>query len=427
MTEKETLPPPLVELEDEIKTIEVTLPESKHHKKQLVRQTDSSRKDTIRSLILGTDESLESDHETSFIHLPSTKPLPMVEEKKLPSLQNKPLPVVEEKKLPSLLTESKPVLRSIIDPPVDKTIQPETVKPLLNSINANSSLPKNTDFDNADREMEKIPSKKKFQNDDDDIVTRNPEIPNEDVIRVREYNLDDINPREATSDYGDRICILGLPGSGKSKLILDIAYHKQHIIPVCKIYSGSEKENHFYEKHFPKIFIHHEALENEVHRVKARQTNLMKTRYPWILQIRDDLSYQKTHNDAPIFNELYKNGRHWKLLDIFAMHDPIDMPANQRGEISGSFLYAIPSDEKKRSAHRSFGGAVPLNIFKDLITYITPDHTSLVIRNDCFSANLSDMVAYYKVDLDYLNSLDIQFGCEMAWHYNDLRLEPDSY
>src|SRR5690348_15010444 len=104
----------------------------------------------------------------------------------------------------------------------------------------------------------------------------------EDIIRIKEFNLDKILPNNATfrdkSSNSMKIVICGKPGSGKSKMIETILYSKKHIIPVAQVLSGSESTNKFFSKFMPSTFIFdgysEEALEKSMKRQKIAKEHL---------------------------------------------------------------------------------------------------------------------------------------------------------
>jgi len=382
------------------------------------KQSIDSLKESIEDIKPIEKEIIESVKKEVIKPIPESKIMKKTEESSKSSMGSSKSSV-EEKNPPPLQNNS----------PVKVTITESIPQNFSSQWKSNEKMTLSTNYSNQDRNVELIHTHPQFPDDNDDAKTRNPEDPLEDTLRIKEYNLDDINPKTIDSPFGDRICILGPPGSGKSWINLDIAYHKQHIIPACHICSGSEPSNNFYADYFPGVFIKRDAQPSEIIKVRDRHTLMIQHNMSnqWLLQIRDDVAYDKKTLNDNIYNQLYKNGRHWKLLDLFAMQEPLDMPSSQRSEVTGSFIFSLSSKEVKTKAHKTFGSTLSYPIFSDALDVVTQDHTALVIRYDVQSAKLEDKLAWYKVDLPYLKSLNIKFGCDMAHHFSDQRFDKNKF
>ena len=140
-------------------------------------------------------------------------------------------------------------------------------------------------------------------------------------IEIHELNLDRIQPNfdnmNNPEQGGSKIVIIGKPGTGKTTLITRILYEKRHIFPSSFVMSGTEDSNGHYGKIMPSIFVHNKyderKVEDFVTRQKISKKHLLN---PWSVLLLDDCTDDPKIFNKPIFQGLFKNGRHWKMLFI---------------------------------------------------------------------------------------------------------------
>jgi hypothetical protein len=233
------------------------------------------------------------------------------------------------------------------------------------------------------------------------------------TISIKELNIDSIrpNPESLESNLGgSKITIIGKPGSGKSVLIKQLLYSKKHLIPVAMAISGSEDSNKFYEKIIPSLFIYDryrkDVLENFIKRQKHAKEHLKN---PWAVLVMDDcMDDVKIFND-PLLQGLFKNGRHWNMLAIFANQYVFDFKPNIRTNIDGVFIFREPNQSNREKIYKNFASIIPTySIFCQLMNDLTQDYTCIYINNQIQSNEWTDCVFYFKADP---NIPDFKFGC----------------
>jgi len=233
------------------------------------------------------------------------------------------------------------------------------------------------------------------------------------TISIKELNIDSIRPNMESLKSnlgGSKITIIGKPGSGKSILIKHLLYAKKHVIPTGIVISGSEDSNKFYSTLFPDLFIYDkfkkEIVENFVKRQKLAKELLPNA---WACLVMDDcMDDVKIFND-PLMQGLFKNGRHWNMLAIFANQYVFDFKPSIRTNIDGVFILREPNQANRMKIWNNFASIIPTYpIFCQLMNELTTDFTCLFINNQIQSNEWTDCVFYFKAD----QVPDFDFGCE---------------
>ena len=165
------------------------------------------------------------------------------------------------------------------------------------------------------------------------------------TLNLKELDLELIAPNTGNmGDFdqgGSKIVIIGKPKSGKSYLIRDLLYSKKHIFPIGMVINGTEDSNHFYGNMFPETFIYDQMNTNAIQNFKRRQ-RLAKEILPnpWSVLILDDCMDQTGIFKTPLFQDIFKNGRHWKMMLVMAMQYSMDIPPGLRICIDGTFIFS---------------------------------------------------------------------------------------
>lgn len=238
---------------------------------------------------------------------------------------------------------------------------------------------------------------------------------NDEIINIKELDLQQIRPTEESINSnlgGTKITIIGKPGTGKSVLIKHILYSKKHLIPTGIVISGSEDSNKFYSGIFPDCFIHEKynkkIISNYIDRQKLAKEYLPKK--AWSVLIMDDCM-----DDIKIFNDslmcgLFKNGRHWNMLAIFANQYVFDFKPHIRTNIDGVFIFREPNRSNREKIYKNFASIIPsYSLFCDILDELTTDYTCIYIDNQNQSNNWQDCVFYFKADN---NIKTFKFGCD---------------
>jgi hypothetical protein len=213
--------------------------------------------------------------------------------------------------------------------------------------------------------------------------------------------------------------------TGKSTIIADIIASKSHIIPVAQVFSGTEDSNHFYSEKLPSVCVFNKLDEHAIEQFAVRQKIAIKyLKNPWALQIIDDCTDDPKILKKPIFQNYYKNGRHWKMLHILSLQYGLDIPPAIRTNIDYTFILRESNISNRERLHKNYGSCIPtLNEFNEIMDQVTEDYTALVIHNTGQSNKLEDCVFWYKADPKKIPR-SWKFGHPTAWEFHNERMDP---
>jgi len=248
-----------------------------------------------------------------------------------------------------------------------------------------------------------------------------------ETYNIKQLDLEIIQPNSRsytdTSQGGSKIVIIGKPGTGKSTVIKSILYAKKHIFPVGLFMSGTEDSNHFYSKFIPDLFIYNDydegKLQDFVRRQKIAKHHLPN---PWAILLLDDCTDDKRIFNQLIQQNLYKKGRHYKMLYLLSLQYALDMKTSIRTNVDGVFILREPNLNNRRKLWENFAGVIPdFGLFCKLMDKLTQDYCCLYIHNATTTNRIEDCVFFYKAKIP---PKDFKFGSRDYWDYHFQRYNP---
>lgn len=217
--------------------------------------------------------------------------------------------------------------------------------------------------------------------------------------------------------------------TGKSTIIKSIMYSKKHIFPVGSFFSGTEDTNGFYSSIAPDSFVFNgldlDSLEPVV-KFKERQKSSIKFLEPnginpWAIQIWDDCTSDPKFLKNKVVNDVYKNGRHWRMLHILSLQYCLDVSPSIRTATDGVFILREPLINMREKLYKNYGSIVgDFKDFCDIMDVLTEDYGAMYIKNKTTSNKLEDNIFYYKANLSAI-PVDWKFGCKSYWEFHDAR------
>lgn len=247
-------------------------------------------------------------------------------------------------------------------------------------------------------------------------------------LKIRELDPELIAPSTANMNKetqgGSKIVIVGKPGTGKSTLISSLLYEKSHIFSSGMICSGTEDSNHHYSKIFPETFVYNKLeikkIEDFIGRQKIAKKHLQN---PWSVLLLDDCTDDPKLFNSPLFQGIFKNGRHWKMWFILSLQYCLDVKPVIRTNIDGTFILRETNLKNRKSLWENYAGVIPdFSMFCDIMDQLTTDYTALYIHNATTSNKLEDCVFYYKArpvpDT-------FRFGSEDYWEFHESRFDKE--
>ena len=210
--------------------------------------------------------------------------------------------------------------------------------------------------------------------------------------------------------------------TGKTTLITSLLYEKSHIFPTALIMSGTEDSNGHYKRIVPSTFVYNRLEEKKIEDFVARQKIAKKhLTNPWSVLLLDDCTDEPKVLSKPIFQGLYKNGRHWKCWFILSLQYCMDIKPVIRTNIDGTFILRESNLRNRKTLWENYAGIIPdFAMFCQIMDAITDDYTALYIHNATQSNRIEDCVFWYKAKKVPPN---FRFGSRDFWRFHKQRFD----
>jgi hypothetical protein len=197
---------------------------------------------------------------------------------------------------------------------------------------------------------------------------------------------------------GSKIVVIGKPGTGKTTLITSLLYEKRDIFPVALIMSGTEDSNGHYKRIVPSTFVYNRLEEKKIEDFVVRQKIAKKhITNPWAILLLDDCTDDPKLFNKPLFQGLYKNGRHWKMWFILSLQYCMDIKPVIRTNVDGVFILRETNLRNRKLLWENYAGVIPdFSMFCSILDQVTSDYTALYIHNATTSNKLEDCLFWYR-------------------------------
>ena len=229
------------------------------------------------------------------------------------------------------------------------------------------------------------------------------------TLELKKFEMKSISFKP-DENKGPVIVLIGRRDTGKSYLVRDLLYYHQDI-PIGTVISGTEAGNGFYSEHVPKLFIHEEYNSAIIENILKRQRTVLKqikkevevykksTIDPRAFVILDDCLYDAGWTRDKMMRLLFMNGRHWKMMLIMTMQDPLGIPPNLRTNIDYVFILREPYISNRKKIYENYAGMFPtFESFCQVMDQCTENYECLVINNNAKTNKLSEQIFWYKAD-----------------------------
>lgn len=208
---------------------------------------------------------------------------------------------------------------------------------------------------------------------------------------------------DITSIPDDSVVVfIGKRETGKSFLVRDLLYHKQHL-PIGTVVSATEGANEFYQQIVPKNFIRYEYDEAVSERVVARQKQAVKlakrnpSRDPRAFYLLDDCMFDNKWTRSKMIRAMFMNGRHFRIMFLITMQYALGIPPVLRSNIDYIFILRDSLIQNRRRLFESYAGMFgKFELFCKVMDQCTENYHCLVVHNNAKSNKLEDQVFWYK-------------------------------
>jgi hypothetical protein len=210
--------------------------------------------------------------------------------------------------------------------------------------------------------------------------------------------------------------------TGKTTMITSILYEKSHIFPVGQVMSGTEDSNGHYGKIFPSTFVYNalekSKIEDFIKRQKLAKQHLPN---PWAILLLDDCTDDPKIFTDPMFQGIFKNGRHWKMLFLLSLQYSLDIKPVIRTNVDGTFILRESNLRNRRCLWENYAGVFPdFDQFCQVLDQITDDYTALYVHNATTSNKIEDCVFWYKAKPI---PPEFRIGCNEFWDFHNERFD----
>jgi hypothetical protein len=246
-----------------------------------------------------------------------------------------------------------------------------------------------------------------------------------ETIRIKQYSSDITQPSLRTmmnrDQGGSKIIVIGKPGTGKSTLITSLLYDKRAIFPVGVVMSGTEDSNGHYQRIFPSSFVFNALDEKKIQQFITRQKVAKRhLDNPWAVLLLDDCTDDPRVLSTPLFQALFKNGRHWKMLFILSLQYCMDIKPVIRANVDGVFILREPNLRNRKSLWENYASIIPdFTLFCSIMDQVTDDYTALYVHCSTTTNRWEDCVYWYKAR----PSPPFRFGCMDYWKFHKQRYD----
>lgn len=222
------------------------------------------------------------------------------------------------------------------------------------------------------------------------------------------------------------IVMVGARGTGKSTLIEDLM-RKCKNVPRGLIITGTRAAADNFSKFFPKICI----LDAKNPGLLDRINDIIKEQQKYVKKIKkgdtttdysmfilfDDCGYDKKLVNNITMNELFMNGRHYKIMIIMAIQFAKSIPPSIRINVDYLFVMREPGISPRKKLFEEYAGiAKKFDIFCEIMDKCTTDYGCLVIDKTVQANDITDALFYYKANID---KSPFRVGMPQLWEYQD--------
>ena len=218
--------------------------------------------------------------------------------------------------------------------------------------------------------------------------------------------------------------IIGKRGTGKTRLVCDLAYNwylngmrcqrkmpdgttqnYQRKLDMVVCFSPTELIKQDFKVFVPSAFRYPKFRENVVNDLVAKQKSVLEQeggadKCQRVLMIIDDCAFEKGFFKTEIIRFIAMNLRHYNVHVIITVQYALDVPPAIRQNIDYCFcLHDNSNSNKKRYWEHFYGQIASQRDFNSIFDALTNDYSCMVGLNGVQSSTLTDTLFWYKGDV----------------------------
>lgn len=229
---------------------------------------------------------------------------------------------------------------------------------------------------------------------------------------------------------GKVIFMIGRRGTGKSTVAADFMSYQTHIDRGIVV-SETDRMNHFWQKHVPRVFVHHQYTHEITNNILKHQEEkwikyckkcMKKGKEPEegkidpIFAVYDDVSYDRSLFRNKPMRRLMMNGRHYNILVIITVQYMMDISSDIRGMIDYVVVLKDNNRTNREKIYNHFAGMFPsFASFDATMRACTENMEALVIDNTRNSYNIEECIFFYKAR----PNLEFRLGSDEFWRFSN--------
>lgn len=249
------------------------------------------------------------------------------------------------------------------------------------------------------------------------------------ILRIRELDTNMIRPNiqdvwvDRNTSSGSKIIAIGASGTGKSSIIKSLLYEKRQLFPVAMVQSATEALTNFFSSFMPSTFIYNKLNLDAIKQFIIRQNMVLNSiENPFAVLVLDDVAEEPKILNTTIFQNIFKQSRHYGMMFILALQYAMDIKPSIRANIDGTFILREGKLNLRKALWQNYASCIDdFKVFCDLMDNLTSDYTSIYIHNRSSSNRIEDCVFYYKARDDIPDTQ--WFGTDVIWDYNQQRYD----
>jgi len=219
------------------------------------------------------------------------------------------------------------------------------------------------------------------------------------------------------------IILLGSKRTGKTYLIRDLMSYLCKI-PQGIIITGSEGSSEVFSTFFPKSCIFDSVDQNMLNRFKRiiktqRKLRAKKSKEDYSCFILfDDCGYDNKTLKETVMNQLFMNGRHYKILIIMAVQYCRTIPPPMRQNADYVFIMRTPSYVERKKIWEDFGASIPdINTFNCIMDKCTENYGCVMLDKTTISNKIERNVFWYRAQNPPPKPFKV--GSEQLWYIHN--------